>query len=123
MTCIFSQVVNHQPEVEPDLFKIGEKLIFLNFGKFSNEYVVARLESGRSFEEISNVLKSDPKETLQKIPVVGQVVKLLKNLASLLMHTSLNSREGTRRTFSFFKPFVHLCKDSHARRLKVNNKY
>ena len=66
------------------MFKTGEKLVWLNFGKFSNELIVARLEDGKAFEEISKALQLDPKETLKKAPVEGQVHNFLVTYSYLV---------------------------------------
>jgi len=45
---------------------------------------VARLEDGKAFEEISKALQLDPKETLKKAPVEGQVQNFLVTYSYLV---------------------------------------
>ena len=45
---------------------------------------MARLEDGKAFKEISEALQMDPKETLKKAPVEGQVQNFLVTYSYLV---------------------------------------
>ena len=52
---------------------VGDKLIWINFSKFSNQLIVAKLEQDQAFKDIEKFLAEESQETLRQEPVVGQV--------------------------------------------------
>jgi len=54
-------------------FSAGDKLIWINFSKFSNQLIVTKLEQDQTLRYIEKVLAEESQETLRQEPVVGQV--------------------------------------------------
>ena len=71
----FSCLYVTQDDAKETMHKIsvGDKLIWINFSKFSNQLIVAKLEQDQAFKDIEKVLAQESQETLRQEPVVGQV--------------------------------------------------
>ena len=84
---VFQAIVPEAKPVEPEpvpeatssrtSVKPGDRLVWLNFGGFSNELIVACLDDGDKFQRISATLKQDSRQSLERIPSVGEVTTSL----------------------------------------------
>ena len=52
---------------------VTERFIWINFGHFSNELIVARQEDGELFRKISETLENDSRQPLKEALDIGQV--------------------------------------------------
>ena len=66
------EVSSSTAEVEISV-KPGDRLVWLNFGRFTNELIVARLEDGNLFKQVSEVLRLNLRTKLDGLPSVGEV--------------------------------------------------